>query len=66
MYENGETSVLAGRDERTSPAGEGRSRTARMNSVEESDCPVVPVSQPNKAEQSAAEAGEGRGRTKEN
>ena len=37
-----------------------------MNDVEESDRSVVPMSQPNKAEQSAAEGGEGRGRTKEN
>ena len=34
MHENRETSVLAGRDERTSPAGEGRSRTACMNGTE--------------------------------
>jgi hypothetical protein len=37
-----------------------------MNGVEESDRSVVPVSQPNKAEPSAAEAGEGREWTKEN
>jgi hypothetical protein len=66
MHENRETSVLAGRDERRSPAGEGSSRTARMNGVEESDRSVVPGSQPNKVEPSAAEVGEGRGRTKEN
>ena len=66
MHENRETSASTGRDERTSPAGEGRSRTARMNDIEESDRSVVPVSQPNKAEPSAAEVGEGRGRTKEN
>jgi RNA-directed DNA polymerase len=66
MHENRETSASTGRDERTSPAGEGRSRTARMNDIEESDRSVVPVSQPNKAERSAAEVGEGRGRTKEN
>jgi len=66
MHENRETSTPTGREERTSPAGVGRSRTSRMNDVEESDRSVVPVSQPNKAEQSAAEVGEGRGRTKEN
>ena len=37
MHENRETSALAGRDERASPAGEGRSQTARMNDAEESD-----------------------------
>jgi len=41
MHENRETSTLAGRDKRTSPAGEGRSRTARMNGVEESDRSIV-------------------------
>src|SRR3954447_16929830 len=66
MHENRETSALTGRDERTSPAGEGSSRTARMNGVEESDRFVIPMNQPNKGEQSAAEAGEGRRRTKEN
>ena len=66
MHENRETLGPTGRDERTSPAGEGASRTARMNGVEESDCSIVPMNQPNKAEQSAAEAGEGRERTEEN
>jgi RNA-directed DNA polymerase len=66
MHENRETSALTGREERRSPAGEGRSRTARMNDAEESDRPVVPMNQPNKAERSAAEVGEGRERTKEN
>lgn len=66
MHENRETSALAGRDERRSPAGEGSSRTARVHDAEESDRSVVPVSQPNKADPSAAEAGEGRGRTEEN
>ena len=66
MHENRETWASTGRDERTSPAGKGRSRTACTNDVEESDRSVVPVSQPNKAEPSAAEVGEGRGRTKEN
>jgi hypothetical protein len=37
-----------------------------MNGVEESDRSILPVNRPNNAEQSAAEAGEGRGRTKEN
>ena len=66
MHENREPSASTGGDKRPSPAGEGSSRTARMNGVEESDRSVVPVSQPNKAEPSAAEAGEGREWTKEN
>jgi hypothetical protein len=59
MHENLETSALAGRGERTSPAGEGRCQTARMNGVEESDRSVVPVNQPNNPEQSGTEVGEG-------
>jgi RNA-directed DNA polymerase len=66
MHENRETSASTGREERHSPAGEGRSRTARMHDAEESDRSVVPVNQPNQAEPSAAEVGEGRERTKEN
>src|SRR5690348_9787885 len=66
MHENRETSAPAGRDERTSPTGEGRSQTARMNDVEESDRSILPVNQPNNAERSAAEAEEGRERIKEN
>jgi hypothetical protein len=41
MHENRETSALTGREKRRSPAGEGRSQTARMNDAEESDCPIV-------------------------
>ena len=66
MHENRETSALAGRDERISPAGEGRCQTARMNGVEESDRSIVPMNQPNNVEQSAAEVGEGRERIEEN
>jgi group II intron reverse transcriptase/maturase len=70
MHENRETSALTGSDERISPAGEGRSRTTRMNDAEESDRSIVPVNQPNKAEPlktgAAAEVEEGRERTKEN
>jgi len=66
MHENRETSTPAGRHQRTSPAGEGRSPSSRANGVEESDRSIVPVNQPNNAEQSGAEAGEGRERIKEN
>src|SRR5689334_10967133 len=66
MHENRETSALAGREKRTSPAGEGRSRTTRMNNAEESDRSIVPMNQPNKVEPSAAEVEEGRERAKEN
>lgn len=66
MHENRETSDPTGRNHRTSPAGEGSSRTARANGSEESDRSVVPMNQSNKAGQPAAEIGEGRERTKEN
>jgi RNA-directed DNA polymerase len=66
MHENRETSDPIGRKQRTSPAGEGRSRTTRVNGSEESDCSIVPMNQTNKAGQPAAEVGEGRERTKEN
>jgi hypothetical protein len=59
MHENRETSVPTSRGERNSPAGEGRSRTIRMNGAEESDCVTVPMNQPNKEKQ-FSEVGEGR------
>jgi hypothetical protein len=37
-----------------------------MQVLEKSDCAVVPVNQPNKAVQTAAEVGEGRAQMKEN
>jgi hypothetical protein len=54
-----------------SAVGEGRSakalsRTADVHALEKSDCAVVPVSQPNKAAQTAAEVVEGRAQMKEN
>ena len=65
MHENREISSAP------SAVGEGRSvkasgRTADMHALEKSDCAVVPVNQPNKAVQAAAEAGEGRAQMKEN
>ena len=40
--------------------------TADMHVQEKSDCAVVPVNQPNKAAQAAAEVGEGRAQLEEN
>ena len=55
------------------PSGirEGRSvkahsRTTDMHVLEKSDCIVVPVNQPNKVAQAAAEVGEGRVQLEEN
>src|SRR3974377_2208900 len=65
MHENREISSAR------AAVGEGRSvkasgRTADVYVLEKSDCAVVPVNQPNKAAQAAAEAGEGRAQMKEN
>ena len=66
MHENRETS-------RTSRTNQERDRSAKVkndnadaHAVEESHCVVVPMNRPNKGEQSSAEVGEGRARTKEN
>src|ERR1700682_2894583 len=47
-------------------SAKAKSRTADMHALEESDCAVVPVKQPNKGGQPSAEAVEGRAQTKEN
>jgi RNA-directed DNA polymerase len=68
MHENRETSSLAAR-KRSSPAGEGDSRTTGMDGGEESDGVVVPVKSSNKATEQqagAAERVEGRTPTEEN
>jgi RNA-directed DNA polymerase len=66
MHENREISGVfrpkRGRDRSV----KAQSHNADMHSPEKSDCAVIPVNQPNKEEQSSAEAGEGRARTKEN
>ena len=65
MHENREIS--------NTPSGirEGRSvkahsRTTDMHVLEKSDCAVLPVNQPNKVAQAAAEVGEGRVQLEEN
>jgi RNA-directed DNA polymerase len=47
-------------------SAKAKSRTADMQALEESDCAVVPVNQPNKGGQRSAEAGEGRAQMREN
>ena|SRR6516164_5991592 len=70
MHENRETSEMPGANIRDRPAGEGKSRTARVHVFEESDFAVVPMKSPNRArgsvEGSAAEVMEGRAGAKEN
>ncbi len=65
MHENRETSSAPWSDDQGRSA-KAISRTADMHVLEESDCAVVPVKQPNKEGQPSAEAGEGRAQTKEN
>ena len=64
MHENRETSkasaLVADR------SAKAQSRTADMHAMEESDCRVVPVKQPNKEGKPLAEAVEGRRQPKEN
>jgi len=63
MHENRETSSAP---ERSGRSGRVNSHNPDAYALEESDCAVVPVKRPNKAEQSAAEVVEGRAQTKEN
>jgi len=64
MHENRETSTppanSAGRPEKAS------SHKTGTHGVEESDRTIVPMNQPNQGAKATAEAGEGRGRSKEN
>jgi hypothetical protein len=70
MHENRETSEMPEANRCDRPAGEGKSRTARVHVFEESDFAVVPMKSPNRAqssmESSAAEVSEGRAEAKEN
>jgi hypothetical protein len=61
MHENGETSETPEANLRDRPAGEGKSRTARMHVIEESDSGTVPMNYSNKSGKPPAESeGEGR------
>src|SRR6202789_3968678 len=66
MHENRETSGASRSNQNRDRSEKANSRTADRHAPEESDRVVVPMSLPNKEEQSSAEAGEGRARTKEN
>ncbi len=65
MHENREISCTSWSKDQDRSA-KAINQTADVNVQEKSDCAVVPVNQSNKAAQVAAEAGEGRARTKEN
>jgi RNA-directed DNA polymerase len=64
MHENRETSGAPAMS--TGRSAKAHGRKADVNAEEESDCGVVPVSQPNKEAQVSAEVGEGRPWTEEN
>jgi RNA-directed DNA polymerase len=64
MHENRETSKASARV--ADRSAKAQSRTADMYAMEESDCRVVPVKQPNKEGKPLAEAVEGRRQPKEN
>ena len=66
MHENRETSGASRSSQDRDRSAKAQSHNANMHAPEESDCAVVPMNQPNKEEQSSAEVGEGRARTKEN
>src|SRR5258708_30231431 len=66
MHENRETSGASRSIQDRDRSAKAQSRNAGMHAREESDCAVTPMNQPNKEEQSSAEAGEGRAQAKEN
>src|SRR5215468_6875405 len=66
MHENREASEMPEAKLRDRPAGEGKSRTARMHAFEESDSGIVPMNHSNKSGKPPAESEEGRPLIKEN
>ncbi len=66
MHENRETSRTPRTNQERDRSAKVRNYNAGTHVLEESDCAVVPVNQPNKGGQPSAEVGEGRARTKEN
>src|ERR1700688_4617441 len=66
MHENRETSEMPEANLRDRPAGEGKSRTARVYVFEESDSGTVPMNHSNKSGKPSAESEEGRPLIKEN
>ena len=66
MHENREISGASKPDRDLDRPAKAESHNAGMRVSEKSDRAVVPMNQPNKGEQSYAEVGEGRARTKEN
>ena len=65
MHENREISCTSWSADQDRSA-KAINRTADTNVQEKSDCAVLPVNQPNKVAQAAAEVGEGRVQLEEN
>ena len=66
MHENRETSEAPRPERERGRSAKAQSHNADMHALEESDRAILSMNQPNKEEQSSAEAGEKRARTKEN
>src|SRR3954467_10213090 len=66
MHENRETSEMPEAILCDRPAGEGKSRTARVHVFEESDSGTVPMNHSNKSGKPPTESEEGRTLIKEN
>ena len=66
MHENREISGASRSESDRDRLAKAESHNAGAHAPEKSDCAVVPMNQPNNGEQSYAEVGEGRARTKEN
>jgi RNA-directed DNA polymerase len=66
MHENRETSGMSRSNQDRGRSAKAQSRTADMHVLEESDCAVLPMNQPNNEERFSAEDGEERAQTKEN
>src|SRR6516165_2490661 len=66
MHENREISGASRSYQDRDRSAKALSHKAGMHVSEKSDRAVVPMNRPNKGEQSSAEVGEGRARTKEN
>jgi len=66
MHENREISGAFRSNQDRDRSAKAQNHNAGMYGPEKSDRAVVPMNQPNKGEQSSAEVGEGRARTKEN
>src|SRR4029450_1816374 len=66
MHENRETSGTPRSDQDRGRSEKAHSHNSDVHVSDESDCAIVPITQPNNEDSSSAEVGEGRAQTKEN